>query len=1079
MQITALGPLSIDGRVVEGSRLPALLLPLLLARGRVVPATRLVDEVWDDAPPADPLGALHALVSRARRLGLTLTATAGGYRLDPTGLEIDLVTAQDLLAHARTALGAGDAAGAAAEAARAVVLWSGTGTTPVVGPTGGLYRDLVALRVEAALAAVEHPDPRALDDLRDAVRNLPTDEPLAALLMRGLAATGRDAEALSVYAQLREHLRETYGTDPSALVSRTHLALLRGELGGPAGREPVERRAGGPPPPVATPVPGPTPTSRPAPPTLLRRQTTPLVGRDADVAELERALEVSPLVTLVAVGGAGKTRLAAEVAARASHRGVPVRVLELAGIRDPEEVLPALLTVLGAAESTSDGVDPRTRRALDPQERVSRAVAPLDGLLVLDNCEHLLDATADLVALVLQAADTGLRILATSRAPLGVAGETVHPVAMLADGAALALLESRGRAARPGLAWDPETALELCRRLDNLPLALELAAARLRSLTLADVLTGVDHRFALLTGALRGLPDRHHGLWAMVDWSWALLDARCRTLLRDLAVIPSGFGVDAALAVAGLADDADTRDGLATLVEQSLLVLDEPGDGEPPRLRMLETVREYGDARLTEDGDRDVVMARLSRWAAARGRALRERYIGHGQLAALAATARDHDTLTVALRWAVEHGRTADAFATGADLLTVWTFHGLHLEVLAWARLLLDRDDRAARRATWQRLRGPRDADAPDPDDAAVIGALTVVTSGATQDVRLGALGARLARWALAEPPGTQRLSHRSAAIATVALAVTSTDRPRQTTTVDRLVADADPYLHALGLLLRALARENEGDLTAAAQDARTAYAFFESVGDFWGMGTAAQALSQWEDGTDAERSDEWLARAIGHLDRMGAVNDARTLLVARDLRRALRGSPEAAAALEATLRSASSAPNERAHASIGLGVLASIRGDLDDSVRHAELAVRAARSDAATVPQARIVIEVGAAVLRIRAGVDGEGLLAVSAHAALPLGDMPVIGAVAHGYAELAASRGLTARADELWALGARLGSNLGLVLGPATVVHPATSARAGSPPGEGAGTALTPPPSRLTAADALARLTTLIESD
>jgi hypothetical protein len=651
---------------------------------------------------------------------------------------------------------------------------------------------------------------------------------------------------------------------------------------------------------------------------------------------------------------------------------------------------------------------------------------------------------------------------------------------MLADGAALALLESRGRAGRPGLAWDPGTALELCRRLDNLPLALELAAARLRSMTLADVLVGVDHRFALLTGALRGLPDRHQGLWAMVDWSWALLDVRCRALMRDLAVIPAAFDVDTALAVAGLTDDAAAREGLATLVEQSLLALDEPGDGEPPRFRMLETVREYGDARLIEDGARDEVMARLSRWAAERGRTLRDAYLGPGQLAALAATAGDHDILAVALRWAIEHGRTADAFATGADLLMVWTFHGLHLEVLAWARLLLERDDPAARRTTWQRLRAPRDPAGPDPDDAAVIGALTVITSGITQDVRLGALGARVARWALAGPPDAQGLSHRWTEIATVALAATSTDKPRQTVAVDRLVAEADPYLHGLGLLLRAMSSENEGDLIAAAQDARTAYAFFEDIGDYWGMGTAAQALSQWEDGTDADRSDEWLARAIGHFDRMGAVNDARTLLVARDLRRALRGSPEAAAALEATLRSASSASNERAQASIGLGALAAIRGDLDESVRLADLAVGAARSDAtAAPPQSRIMIEVGAAVLRIRAGADGEGLLAVAAHTALPLGDMPVIGAVAQGYAELAASRGSTARSDELWALGARLGSSLGLVLGAATVARPATNARAVSSAGESAGTTLTPSPSRLTAAEALARLTVLIESD
>ena len=196
------------------------------------------------------------------------------------------------------------------------------------------------------------------------------------------------------------------------------------------------------------------------------------------------------------------------------------------------------------------------RRLLTPEDRLRLAAQDLDGLLVLDNCEHVLDAAAVVVGDLLAVASPDVVVLATSRAPLGLVGESVHRLRALPDADALELLETRARAGRASLGWQPDRALELCHRLDNLPLALELAAARLRSMTVEDVLDGLSDRFALLDDALRGLPERHASLWAMVDWSRELLEPSERVLVQRLAVVPAPFTADTAVAVSG-AEPAD------------------------------------------------------------------------------------------------------------------------------------------------------------------------------------------------------------------------------------------------------------------------------------------------------------------------------------------------------------------------------------------------------------------------------------------------------------------------------------------------------------------------------------------
>jgi predicted ATPase/DNA-binding SARP family transcriptional activator len=1023
VQISMLGPLTIDGTPVEGSRLTALLRPLLLARGRIIAATDLAEAVWAGTPPADATGALQALVARSRRLGLTITAKGGGYRLDPSDLQVDSLLAQDRLAGARAARAAGDHALAANLAAQGLTLWPVDDTTPAAGASGRLFTDLLAIRAESALAVGDGAsgsddllDDDMVDALRDAVEHRPADEPLTALLMRTLAARGRESEALAAYVHLRGELAETFGTDPAGVVAQTHLALLRGELS----------------PQSAMPAPG---ASQPATPRW-RRPITSMLGRQADVAALERALAAHTLVTLVAVGGAGKTRLAVEVARRATERGEAVHAVELAGVRDPAEILPALLSVLGAGETASETDSLRSRRVLDPREAMLRAVATLDGLLVLDNCEHLLVAVAEITAQLLAVAGPDLHVLATSRAPLGIAGESVHPVGTLPDEAALDLLQSRARAARPTLAWDAATALELCHRLDNLPLALELAAGRLRSMPLQDVLVGVQHRFDLLDDAVRGLPDQHQGLWAMVDWSWTLLDPASRALLRDLAVVPAPFTADLATWVATCEATDGAHTALAQLVDHSLLALEESGDGRPARYRMLETVRDYGEARLAADDARDQVMGRVAAWAAQKARALRKDYVGPGQLEALRATSEDHDTLLAALRWSVDRAKDREAFAVAAALFTFWTIRGLHLEATTWASQLLHAESPTLRVARWQRLRTAeslRDLDAadqhPDADDAAALATMAVLNAGITNNLRAVALARGLSRWSLSA--GADSLWPRTAALARMTSHLSGQDHGTHLLAAGELINAPDPYLHAVGLLFRATVHENQGDIAEFAVDARDAYAFFEAIGDHWGMGMAAQAVGRSGAAGQDPGTDQWLTLAVQHLELVGAAQDVHMLVILRDMHWALNGSAEAAARLAAAVASPSASAWDRGQASIGLGALAAKQGRWQEAVERADAAVSAARSEPNTAPQSRIMIEVAAGVLRIRAGHDGGGLLSVAAHGAFAISDMPVLGSVALGYAELARSRGDVDRSDQLWALGMRLGANLAMMFG------------------------------------------------
>ncbi|MFI5805423.1 BTAD domain-containing putative transcriptional regulator [Streptomyces sp. NPDC051561] len=569
MRFGLLGPMEIrtdDGTALDpgGERPRALLALLALSAGRPVSAGRLKEELYGDGMPAGAANALQSQVSRLRRRlgpgGVRIDALPAGYRLDVEPGSVDAHRFAELAGEGRRALRAGHWARARELLREGLGLWRGEALADLGRlPFARVEAErLAGVRLDAredlAQARLGLGEGAALvGELRELLRAHPVRERLYGLLMRALRAAGRPAEALAVYGDARRVLAAELGADPSPELAALHLELLSPE------------RAVAP---------------RPVPAAL-----TGLIGRTRELADLGELLGGARLVTLTGPGGAGKTRLGEAAASRWAGE---VCYVELAPVTDAADLSYAVLAALGVRES---GFQERTGAT----ERLLSALAAYRGrrlLLLLDNCEHLVDAAARLAGQLL-AGCADLRILATSREGLGITGERLVAVEPLDAAAAVRLFLDRAAAVRPGLVLDPARVEHICAALDGLPLALELAAARLRTLTaeeIADRLddrllpTGSDDRFRLLSRGDRTKAARHRTLRAVVEWSWELLDEAERELARRLTVFAGGATPEAVERVCGV---LDAQDVLASLVEKSLVRV---VDG---RYRMLETIRAF------------------------------------------------------------------------------------------------------------------------------------------------------------------------------------------------------------------------------------------------------------------------------------------------------------------------------------------------------------------------------------------------------------------------------------------------------------------------------------------------------
>ena len=593
-----LGPFEVrtdDGACagVPGARLRGLLIALALKPGQAVPKGTLVDWIWGEQPPADATNALQRLVSRLRKAlpDGVIEGQTDGYRLTVNPDEVDAVRFERLVGQARTE----EDPRRVRLLREALALWRGPAMQDVCLQDSAAF-DAAVTRLEGLrLTAMEDRfeaevglghGAELIIELTDLVAAHPLRERLAAALMRALVAAGRDSEALLVFQRAREALADALGVDPSPELSALHVALLRGELG----RREETRK------------------------TNLRAELTSFVGKGADVAAVRDLIAGHRLTTVIGPGGSGKTRLATETA-RTLLGDLPdgAWLVELASIGASGDLAQSTLAALGVRDGLLGGAP-----NAEPMDRLIAALRERETLLILDNCEHVIESAAAFADRVLGECRR-LRILATSREPLGITGEAlwqVEPLALPAEDAdpgqiessqAVQLLRDRAGAVRKDLATDARTLSNMarvCRALDGIPLAIELAAARLRTMSLDQLANRLDDRFRLLTGGSRTALPHHRTLRAVVDWSWELLTDAERTVLRRLAVFSGGASLDAAEQVCG-GDSVERKEVfelLTALTEKSLLRTD---PDRAPRYRMLDTIKEYARDRLAEAGESD------------------------------------------------------------------------------------------------------------------------------------------------------------------------------------------------------------------------------------------------------------------------------------------------------------------------------------------------------------------------------------------------------------------------------------------------------------------------------------------
>ncbi|GLZ41114.1 BTAD domain-containing putative transcriptional regulator [Actinokineospora sp. NBRC 105648] len=616
MWFGVLGPLVVrvaagagSGVEISGPRPRALLVLLLLEAGRVVPVERLVDGQYGDDPPANAANAVQVQVSRLRRVlpdGL-IEFHGGGYRIAVDPDDVDVHRFERLAQEGRKSLAKGNTAEAADRLREALDLWRGPALIDLPHGRAQTAR-LDELRLTATEDLVDaDPDAVPIAELRTLVDAHPLRERLRAQLMRALHADNRQGEALQEFASARRLLAEELGADPSPELSALNQAILRAE-------KPAKRR------PAA--------------------QLTSFIGRDRELARL-RATD--RLTTVLGPGGTGKTRLAIESARPGAC------FVDLSTVDTGDQVPHAVIDALGLREQgfRSPAADP-----------VRHLVGVLgDEQLILDNCEHVVDATAALVR-VLVAECPDLTIVCTSREPLGLTGEVLLPLPPLdipepgdpnaASYSTVRLFLDRAAAVRPGLTLDIPTVARVCAGLDGLPLAIELAAARLRQFTLDEIAARLVEggRFRLLSRGDRTAAARHRTLRGVVEWSWDLLTAEERLLAQRFAVFTGGAPLSAVEPVCGVPVEV-----LADLVDKSLVETD------GSRYRMLDTIRLFCLEQLAAAGELESTRAGHARYHLDLAQRADVHLRRAEQLEWLALLSAEHGNLMAALRWASSSDR--------------------------------------------------------------------------------------------------------------------------------------------------------------------------------------------------------------------------------------------------------------------------------------------------------------------------------------------------------------------------------------------------------------------------------------
>ncbi|HEX2820146.1 MAG TPA: BTAD domain-containing putative transcriptional regulator [Streptosporangiaceae bacterium] len=1001
MQVAILGPLEVydDGGTavaVAGVRLRGLIARLALAGGQPVSTGALAEAVWDCALPAEVANALQTLVSRARRaLGgaAAVEQSAAGYRLAVTPDDVDALRFERLVAE-----------GAMAEA---LALWRGPALVDAGDFAEPFARRLEELRLDATITFLT----RELDAGRAAVRvgelealvaEHPLHEKLAGLLMRALAATGRQADALAAYEALRTRLADELGIDPGPEARAVQLEVLRGEIAAaaaPAGR------------------------AR----TNLRAQLTSFVGRTDEVARVGKALQTCRLITLVGPGGAGKTRLAAEVAAVVRDSAPDdaadgIWLAELASVTDAADVPQAVLGAIGLRESRllPDGTQRITSR--DARTRLLEGLADARALLVLDNCEHLIDACAHLADALL-AHSPQLRIVATSREPLGITGESLFVVPPLDEDPAVRLFADRAAAVSPEFALDGESRpliIDIVRRLDGLPLAIELAAARLRTLPLAEISRRLTDRFRLLTGGSRTALPRHRTLRAVVEWSWDLLTPAERLLAERFSVFPAGAtpaAVATVCAGGGRADGELTADGadelLSSLVDKSLL---QPlGDGT--RLRMLETIREYGAEKLAPRGEVGELRRRHAAHYSGLMREAAPRLLTRDQLSWLAVLRADRDNILAALHYWCDTDDARNALSLAISLSVMALLLGNDTEMAEW---------------TGEALAVPGEADASLRTIAEALHVVTSVMDPAAEGTAPGAAADGIGA---AYPGLAERLDALDIERCPVAgplrpvYAMFVKDDGRMRVYLDQARAGRDEWLAATAWLMTAGMAEAYGNFDEMRTAAAEAVDRFRALGERWGLSMALRTIGSIQvvdadlDSAVATFTEaSHLLTELGHREDLSQVQLRLAEIAAR------QGDLAKARELSAAARSAAESegsPIDRGIVAAWWAAFEVTWGDIDAARLHQAAAERHLAQFGPAHP-AREHLEALVAATGTRIAIADMDLRAAreqaarSYRAAVGAEDLPLLAQASGTTAELALALGQPERAAELLGAGA-----------------------------------------------------------
>jgi predicted ATPase/DNA-binding SARP family transcriptional activator len=588
----------------------ALLALLLLSANQVVSSDRLIEELWGERSPESGRTALQVRVSQLRKAlgdaGTLVVTRAPGYVLEVDAEQLDLARFERLVAEADDA----DPPAAAAKLREALALWRGppladlayeSFAQPAIARLAEVRLVVTEKRIDADLALGRHAEVAA--ELEALVAEHPLRERMRAQLMLALYRCGRQADALAVYQGARRELVEELGLEPSPPLRELEQSILRQDPSldlaprapsmavFPDGPEPsVERRYN------------------------LPAQVSSFVGRERELSDLQGLLSRTRTLTLVGAGGVGKTRLALELGGRALDGWRDgAWFVDLAPLADPALVAAKVASVLAVPVAAG-------RPASDA---VVAALRSRELIVILDNCEHLIDSAATLAGQIVTACPMAA-VVSTSREPLRIGGEQVYRVPSLSlpaaddenpeclpDSEAVRLFVDRARQQRPGFALDTHncpSVSRLCRRLDGIPLAIELAAARVRAMPVDEIEKRLDRRFGLLVGGNRTALPRQQTLQALIDWSYDLLSASEQELLERLSVFAGGFDLEGAEAIADRGQDTSVFDEVVALVDKSLVEWDDIKD----RYRLLESIREYAGAKLLARGPEAASAARTA-----------------------------------------------------------------------------------------------------------------------------------------------------------------------------------------------------------------------------------------------------------------------------------------------------------------------------------------------------------------------------------------------------------------------------------------------------------------------------------